>query len=362
MVVDRPKRPARAVRFITRKWKPATGGMETYCVKLIEGIAKEVPVDLWALPGRKNGSPPTASLLLAFGLSSGVKLLLSRPTPILHLADMALWPLALLAKVRSPAVRVIFSAHGSDVTYPSRAGLKPKLYGWYLWAGARLFGASRVIANSTFIADRLYKAGFRNTRTILLASDLSFDEALDGKHDGNIFYAGRILSSKGVKFLIEEVLPHLPDEIGLSIAGPMWDEKEAALIKNDRVHYLGNLARDQLGEYYRRSLCTVVPSQLPEGFGLVVVEAARCGAIVLASDHTGLRDACADGVGQLIAATDAMSWVSAIIAIADLTVAERWALTSEICKTANAKFTWERVCMETLQQYRFIFSDGASDG
>ena len=48
----------RAVLFITRKWPPAVGGMETYSHRLSGELAKHVPVQTVALPGAPSGLPP----------------------------------------------------------------------------------------------------------------------------------------------------------------------------------------------------------------------------------------------------------------------------------------------------------------
>jgi glycosyltransferase involved in cell wall biosynthesis len=58
-------------------------------------------------------------------------------------------------------------------------------------------------------------------------------------------------------------------------------------------------------EALRRSLFTVAPSQWPEPFGLVALEAAAAGKAIVASDIGGLRDIVADGkTGFLIPPDD----------------------------------------------------------
>ena len=46
------------VMFITRKWPPAVGGMETWSVRLAEELARIGPVEVVALPGRADRRPP----------------------------------------------------------------------------------------------------------------------------------------------------------------------------------------------------------------------------------------------------------------------------------------------------------------
>ncbi len=44
-------RAAGMILFITRKWPPAVGGMETYSVKLSQALQKLSTVEVMALPG-----------------------------------------------------------------------------------------------------------------------------------------------------------------------------------------------------------------------------------------------------------------------------------------------------------------------
>lgn len=61
------------------------------------------------------------------------------------------------------------------------------------------------------------------------------------------------------------------------------------------VSQVRGLTRDQLAELYRRAAAVLVPSE-SEGFGLPVIEALACGAIVVASDIPVLREVGGDAV------------------------------------------------------------------
>jgi glycosyltransferase involved in cell wall biosynthesis len=66
------------------------------------------------------------------------------------------------------------------------------------------------------------------------------------------------------------------------------------------VHVLGPWPRELALEAARRSLFAVVPSLLPEPFGLVALEAAAVGKPVIASDTGGLRDVVVHGESGLL--------------------------------------------------------------
>ena len=68
--------------FVTRKWPPAMGGMETYCFKLVEELRKRHAVELVALPGAADGSVPGAGQLVRFGLARPQGYCSASPCPI----------------------------------------------------------------------------------------------------------------------------------------------------------------------------------------------------------------------------------------------------------------------------------------
>ena len=105
------------ILFVTRKWAPAIGGMETYCVKLTEQLARTHDVEVIALPGQPNSLPPRFASLIRFPFTVLRRWLArSRPPAILHLGDMAIWPIGVLAGLRRGETRLVLSAHGTDVS------------------------------------------------------------------------------------------------------------------------------------------------------------------------------------------------------------------------------------------------------
>src|SRR5215211_3143872 len=126
----------KAIRFITRKWPPAVGGMETYGARLTEELQKRGPVEIIALPGRESGRRPTVLALIGFGLRTSIRLLVAREARVVHVADLASWPFAWIAGVRHPHSRLVLSAHGSDLSFAERPGWRSKLYRAYVRTGA----------------------------------------------------------------------------------------------------------------------------------------------------------------------------------------------------------------------------------
>jgi len=336
------------IRFVTRKWAPAIGGMETYCVRLVERLRDSHSVELIALPGRSDGRAPSVAAMIGFGLSTFLHLLVSRPVAVTHVGDMASWPLALAASLRGSDV--VISAHGSDVSYPLRGGWRGRAYGAYLRLGAALLPKARIAANSKYIAGLAINAGFNDVRVIRMGTDLA--PASSATPTGHLFYAGRISRAKGLRFLVEEVLPAFAPEVRLRVAGTVWDDSEAELLRMPGVEWLGALAAREIANQYASSLAVLVPSRAPEGFGLVAAEAATCGGVVIAANHSGLAEAVTTETGFLERSGDAPAWISRIEAIRAWTPAHRAAFVRRSRQAARRLYDWQRVAHETAELYQ----------
>ncbi|HEX2793024.1 MAG TPA: glycosyltransferase family 4 protein [Croceicoccus sp.] len=311
------------------------------------------PVKVVALPGRENGMPPGLLALMAFPFRVLAALMRRRRMPeVMHLGDMAIWPLALLPRLCFASTRIALSAHGTDVAYHRRGGIKGRAYGAYLRLGARLLRQTRVIANSRATRDVLSETGWAASAIVPLATDLA-GPAPDGTHNGRILFVGRLVERKGCGWFAREVLPLLPEEIELDVAGTGWDESEREVLQHPRVNWLGALNGDDLIRAYASALCVIVPN-IPtdngeyEGFGLVAPEAAACGGLVLAADIDGLRDAVIDGqTGRFVRAGDACAWAEAIRDVAAIPKEGRFATLSHMSIAATETYNWVRVARDT---------------
>lgn len=343
--------------FITRKWAPAMGGMETYCQRLTDELAAQGSVEVIALPGRADGMPPSALALLFFPFTVLRRLLGRRSRArIVHLGDMAIWPLALLCRLLAPGCVVVLSAHGTDASFPRRRGLLGRIYGAYLRTGARLLRHSHVIANSRATRDVLAESGWYSANVIPLATDVTII-AGPSAGNGRLLFAGRLIPLKGCGWFIREVLPLLPETVELDVAGTCWDANEEAALDHPRVTYLGQLAAAELSTAYSAASCVIAPNiatpnRTLEGFGLVAVEAAAAGGLVLAADHGGLRDAVIDGkTGHLVAPGDAQAWADAVMRSLALPTGERMAFLENASRLAREHFCWSRVARDTRAVY-----------
>jgi len=339
-----------STRFVTRKWAPAVGGIETYCLQLTDHIKDSTTLDIQALLGCDDGSAPSSLSLIGFGLKMTLKLLTLPRTDVTHISDMASWPLALIAKLRHWKTRIILSAHGSDLSFEQRPGILPKIYKAYMRLGALMLPRSVILANSQWIAEMATKKGFKDVRLIPLATDMK-PRKPPKTVSHSLFYAGRIIRSKGVSFIINEVLPKLDKDITIRVAGTIWEDDEGAALKHPRVTFLGRLDAESLAKEYANALCVVVPSLAPEGFGLVAIEGAISGGVVLASNHTGLAEVCQKNLGLLTMTGKADAWANNIESIAEWSPEKRQAFIANAQSQVKKRYNWNRVAKDTLEAY-----------
>ena len=350
---DRLREPEpleRELIFVTRKWPPAVGGMETYCWELTQRLKDHGPLKVIALAGQADGAPPKVAARIGFGLSAAFRLVFSSAGHVVHVGDVASWPLAWIAWLRHPRSRIVLSAHGSDLSYATRAGWRPSVYRAYVRLGARRLRNATIIANSGWIASLATEVGWRSVVTVPLATSHARGEFVSN-HNNSILFAGRIMRSKGLSFIVNEVLPILPEDIRIRVAGTIWELTEAQVLENPRVDYLGTLEEDDLATEYQTALCTVVPSITVEGFGLAAVEAAVAGGVVIASNHSGLTESVLPETGFLVEAGNAGEWATKIREIRVWSEKEREEFVRRSSAVASERFNWSRVVKDTLSVY-----------
>ena len=362
-----PSAPANAsaqgprVLFITRKWGPAIGGMETYCERVTQELAQLCEVDVVALKGRTDGSPPAALSLLLFPFTV-LRALLRKlfqagqhPTSV-HVGDMAIWPLGLLALAFFPSAQVVLSAHGTDVAYGARGGFKGGLYSRYLLLGSRLLRKASVIANSHATKTRLHAIGWNCHEVVPLATDLRAQPQAD-YNPKELLFAGRLVTRKGLGWFVREVLPLLPKDLRLTVIGTRWDASEDGALEHPQVDFLGGMPQAALAQRFARAALVIVPNIEPEngeyeGFGLIAPEAASAGAVVLASASGGLTDAVRDGeTGFLIDAGNAPQWSHKIAQVLEWDAETRHQFIANSQEIAQSHYAWDRVAQETARVY-----------
>jgi len=309
------------VLFVTRKFPPQTGGMETLAKDthdaLLAGgarvtLLRNVESDWhswWWLPltlvrmGRVIRTDRPDVVLLGDALMNAV----------------ATW---LLRRHRVPHATMVM---GLDVTFDSSAYRKVVV--------RHLRSAPLIIAISNATATAVRAAGVEEDRLVVLRlsvappADMEDRDAARvrlrlrlgvGEETAVLLTLGRLVRRKGVAWFVAHVLPHTELDVVHLVAGsgPAQDRiRKVARSRGlqDRVRLLGRVSREDRELLLRGADLFVQPNIHVygdmEGFGLVNVEAAVRDLPVLAADIEGIPDAVVDGeTGWLVTSQDAPRW------------------------------------------------------
>lgn len=133
-----------------------------------------------------------------------------------------------------------------------------------------------------------------------------------------LLYVGRVVPEKGVATLIK-AMAHLGQEAQLDIVGHAHDRYKADLVEligsldvADRITFDVASSRQDLRHRYRRADLIVFPSEWPEPFGIVPLEAMACAVPVIATGTGGSGEYLVDGGNcVLFQAGDAASLAAA---------------------------------------------------
>lgn len=361
-----------AVVFVTRRYPPSVGGMETLAHAVYRALDEHADTTLVALGGSQRNLPwflPYAAVRARRGARSGrVDRLVFGDA----LAYTAIRPI--LPRSAPPCTVMV---HGLDLTFASRP--------YRAMVRAALPKADRVVANSHSTAQIAQQMGVDPARCVVLNPGLEIppernetrDEAaslLRKRHglpaDARVLAAlGRLVRRKGVLWFVSEVMPGLPETTVLLVAGAGPQEaavREALATRglDARVLLLGSVDDDDRQMLFAGCDVFVMPNvPVPgdtEGFGLVAIEASNTGALVVASRVDGIVDAVVDGTtGYLCDPLDAAGWrerVAGLLADPEAARASAVRFTAESRKRSS----FERMAREMPAAFGFDEPENAT--
>jgi phosphatidylinositol alpha-1,6-mannosyltransferase len=309
------------VLFVTRKFPPQTGGMETLAkdtydallaggarVTLLRNVRSDwhswwwLPLTLWQMARVIRTDRPDV-VLLGDALMNAVATRLLRWYHLPH-ATMVM---------------------GLDVTFDSSVYRKIVV--------RHLRAAPLIIAISNATATAVRAAGVEEDHLQVLRLSVSPPDDMAerevarkelrerlgiGEDTAVLVTLGRLVRRKGVAWFVAQVLPHVDRDVVHLVAGagPAEDRiRRVARSKGlqDRVRLLGRVSRDDRELLLRGADLFIQPNIHVygdmEGFGLVNVEAAVRDLPVLAADIEGIPDAVVDNeTGWLVTSQDAPRW------------------------------------------------------
>lgn len=334
------------VLFITRKYPPQTGGMESFSYGLINNI--QCGKDTVILNKKQ------INLIWWLPYALIISLFKAKKADIIHLGDGLLAPLGLILKkiTRRP---VAVTVHGLDVSYNNW------LYQKINVASLKYLDKIICVSESTR-QDCLQRHVPENKLTIIPdgidANKYTINYKLHTTHYV-LLTVGRLVKRKGVEWFIREVMPQLEKNIQYWVVGKGPEQEKiikAIQEKNlqDMIKLLGFVSEEKIKEIYYQADLFIMPNIAVkgdrEGFGIVALEASASGLLVIASDLEGIKDAVKDGQnGFLVKPQNASEFITKINQL----LVSNNDLRQKVRKYTVDNFSWPIIC----QKYVTLFND-----
>ena len=339
--------------FITRNFPPQTGGMEQYSWNLYQMLRQKTGTDLLANTGGKFMLP-----LFMFRVFI-VLVFKGRRYSHIHLGDGVLAIAGLWAGLFSRA-RITITIHALDVTYSN-----PVYQVLIRFCLKRLDG---VICVSDFTKHECLVRGVPENRCRVIPNGLDLadmpaaDSALTKQlvdrfelaNKTVLLSVGRLIRRKGMRWFISEVLPGLPENYVLLIAGDGSERNAIQRVVNERqlisrVVLLGSVDAKTKACLYSIADIFVMPNVEiggdSEGFGISIIEAGYYGTPCIGARLQGIPDAVIDGKsGTLVESGDAAGFRQAILdAKFDRTL---------VSEAVRQQFDWSRLIDDYMEFFQ----------
>jgi phosphatidyl-myo-inositol dimannoside synthase len=353
------------ILYITRKYPPSIGGMQTQSYEFHQALKKQANVRIIAWGGRNIFLP----LFVISALIRGCYFLIRHKIDIIQVGDLVLSPVALLLKMlfRKPALTM---AHGRDTAMNTVVYRKI------------VFGSSRqldgIICVSTCLKEMLLKKGmpekllFVNPNGICVSASTKLQDkeicvkevearcGINLKGKKILLSVSRLVRKKGIAKFVRNILPgivaEIPETVLVLVGNPTSQEakQEKAEIQRVKVEkrleqnviFIGGIAYEDklLSQIYRASDIFVMPNRYItsdcEGFGIVTLEASKNEVPVVAFAVDGITEAVKNKCnGVLIKGNDNAGFTKAVVTLLH-DEKKRVALGKNAREFVNCTFDW----------------------
>lgn len=348
------------ILFLTRKYPPSIGGMQTFFYNLVENFKKiNSETYLIAYGGGKAGLP----IFLIKSFFQSIFLIKKNQITYLHLGDTVLSPIGRIIRYFT-GIKLSSTAMGLDVTYANR------LYRLFVLPSLKYI--NKVFAISQTTKKECIKAGVSKEKITVITPGIEaarfkmkqdrqklrklLEKYIGFSITGRtvLLTNGRLVKRKGVAWFLDNIMPKLNKKYIYIVSGdgPEKEIIQKIIVKNnlnEKVFLLGRTSFETLKLLYNSSDIFIMPNikvkDDMEGFGIVALEAASCGLPVIASDIEGIKDAVIEGkTGFLVKEKDSKEFVRKIRTVK--------LSRKKIIETARNKFSWPKIA----KQYQKVLS------
>jgi len=169
-----------------------------------------------------------------------------------------------------------------------RSGLPPQIWRYTGMRDRYLSRIDRLLAPSMFTAEMHRNNGIKAPIDVLpLFSSLNGPAEAPAVVKNRIVFAGRVMALKGIANLVR-VVAQMPDVELLVIGeGDLRADLAKEYASHPNIRFVGKVAQAELASLYASASAIVIPSIVPETFGLTLVEASACGTPSIVAKWSG---------------------------------------------------------------------------
>jgi glycosyltransferase involved in cell wall biosynthesis len=191
-----------------------------------------------------------------------------------------------------------------------------------------------------------YKAGSRKEELI---------RKYDLKNKKLLLFLGGLKSRKNIGFILKVIksLNYLDVKLMICGSGPLYQklkELRDKMMLGEQVILTGYVSEKNKLDYYNLADIFLMPSET-EGFGLAVLEAARCGIPAIVSDNSSLKEVVVDGqTGYCVQLNNLKDWKIKINKLlSDNSLRKRM---GEATWQFSQQFSWQRCAKQQIDIYK----------
>ena len=362
-----PGSPGQRVLFLSRRYPPTIGGVQTHCLNLYTRLRQRQPTTLVAL---RYESLLHLGWFLPYAWCRAALSMVRRTTDVVYFSDGVICALAPFLKPFSRGTRFVVTHHGMELTFDNRPAR------WLIrWASKCCSRIVAVSENTWNIAHRcglpaakmsVIYAGISphqltDERAELIGSKLEESHSLRFGVDPILLNLGRQVRRKGLAPFLEYGFPLLDEEVRLVIAGSGPELTHIRRLVGDlgvggKVSILGEVD-DDVAAFLRHKADLFIMPNIPlaediEGFGLALLESMLARTPVVAFAVDALVESVREG-GYLIEPGDYEAFARQIRDFLTLSPGEREAVGKAARAYVTREYEWDR----TADQYARLFSE-----
>lgn len=361
---SQPQQPR--VLFLTRRYPPSVGGIETHCCELYTRLRRRTPTRLVALRYR---SLAHLAWFLPWSFWTTFWGLLFRSVDVVYFSDGVMASLAPPLRRLFPAAHFVTTVYGLELTYRHATARRAMIRGAHSCDHVVVISRNthRIAAEQGLPSKKL-RIAYLGVEPMELGQHEQRElqrefESRHGLHLDNqrvLLNFGRQIRRKGMAEFLQYGMPLLEPDIQLVIGGvgPQLSrirELVRAPELRGRVHILGLVPDRELAMLRSCADLFVMPniqvSDDVEGFGQTQLECMHAGTPAVAFAVDALTESVREG-GYLVTPGDYQAFAEQIHAFYRLSPAARRAKEEEARAYVRREYSWD----QTTDQYFQIFA------